>query len=104
MHYESEAAGLALFSECLWHIRFGDVTILHCVRREPLGEVTSTYSRKAVKVGRGSAMFLCVDGSRPGEAQSHMTLARDGVITGSRIAAGLASSSQVRPGLQFTQS
>jgi len=89
---------LALLSECLWHVRFGDGTILHCERTEPLGEVTSTYSCKAVKVGRGIAMFFCVDGSRPGEAQAHMTLARDGVMTGSRVAAGLASSSQVRPG------
>jgi hypothetical protein len=101
MHYESETAGLALLSECLWHIRFGDVTTLYT---EPLGEVTMTSSRKAVKVGRGIAMVLCVDGGRPEEAQAHTTLARDGVITGSRVAAGLASSSQARPCLQFTQS
>jgi hypothetical protein len=48
---------------------FGDLTILHSGRTEPLGEVTLTSKGKAVKVGKGSAMLLRVDGSRSEEAQ-----------------------------------
>jgi hypothetical protein len=52
---------------------FGDLTILHSGRTDPLGEVTLTSNGKAVKVGKGSAMLLRVDGSRPEEAQVHAT-------------------------------
>lgn len=55
---------------------FGDLTILHSGRTEPLGEVTLTSSGKAVKVGKGSAMFLRVDDSRPEKTQAHTTLSR----------------------------
>jgi hypothetical protein len=55
---------------------FGDLTILHSGRTEPLGEVTLTSNRKAVIVGKGSAMLLRVDGSRPEEAQARTTPSR----------------------------
>jgi hypothetical protein len=55
---------------------FGDLTILHSGRTEPLGEVTLTSNGKAVKVGKGSAMLLRGDGSRPEEAQAHTTPSR----------------------------
>ena len=74
MHNESETELVWLFSVNAPGARFRDVTILHCVRTEPLGEVTLTSSGKAVKVGRGSALLLRVDGSRPEEAQAHTTL------------------------------
>ena len=49
---------------------FGDLTILHSGRTEPLGEVTLTSNGKLVKVGKGSAMLLRVDDSRPEETQA----------------------------------
>jgi hypothetical protein len=55
---------------------FGDLTILHSGSTEPLGEVTLTFRGKAVKVGKGSAMLLYVDGTRPEEAEAHPTLLR----------------------------
>ncbi len=55
---------------------FSDLTILHSGRTEPLGEVTLTSNGKAVKVGKGSAMLLRVDDSRPEEAQAHATPSR----------------------------
>jgi hypothetical protein len=55
---------------------FGDLTILRSGRTEPLGEVTLTSSGKAVKVGKGSAMLLRVDDSRPEKAQAHTTPSR----------------------------
>jgi hypothetical protein len=56
---------------------FGDLKILHSGRTEPLGEVTLTSNRKAVKVGKGSAMLLRVDGSGPEEAQARTTPPRE---------------------------
>jgi hypothetical protein len=55
---------------------FGDLTILHSGRTEPLGEVTLTSNGKALKVGKGSAMLLRVDDGRPEEAQAHTTPSR----------------------------
>jgi len=55
---------------------FGDLTILHSGRTEPLGEVTLTVNGKAVKVGKGSAMLLRVEGSSPEEAQARTTPSR----------------------------
>jgi len=55
---------------------FGDLTILHSGRTEPLGEITLTSYGKALKVGKGSAMLLRVDDSRPEEAQAHTTPSR----------------------------
>lgn len=55
---------------------FGDLTILHSGRTEPLGEVTLTSNGKAVKVGKGSAMLLRVEVSSPEEAQAHTALSR----------------------------
>jgi hypothetical protein len=48
----------------------GDLQILHSGHTAPVGEVTLTANGKAVKVGRGSAMLLRVDGSGPQEAQA----------------------------------
>jgi hypothetical protein len=55
---------------------FGDLTILRSGRTEPLGEVTLAANRKAVKVAKGSAMLLRVDGSGPEEAQAHAAVSR----------------------------
>jgi len=49
---------------------FGDLRILQSGRTEPLGEVTLASNRKAVKVYKGSAMLLRVDGSGPEAAQA----------------------------------
>jgi hypothetical protein len=50
---------------------FGDLKILHSGTTEPVGEVTLTSNSKAVKLGKGSAMLLRVDGSGSEEAQAH---------------------------------
>jgi hypothetical protein len=55
---------------------FSDLTILQSGRTEPLGEVTLTSNGKAVKVGKGSAMLLRVEGSSPEEAQARPTPSR----------------------------
>jgi hypothetical protein len=55
---------------------FGDLTILQSGRADPLGEVTLASNRKAVKLDKGSAMLLRVDGSGSEEAQAHTTLSR----------------------------
>jgi hypothetical protein len=55
---------------------FGDLTILQSGRTEPLGEVTLASNRKAVKLDKGSAMLLRVDGSGPEEAQARTTPSR----------------------------
>jgi len=55
---------------------FGDLTILQSGRTEPLGEVTLVSNRKAVKIKKGSAMLLRVEGSGSVEAQAHMTPSR----------------------------
>jgi hypothetical protein len=55
---------------------FGDLKIGQSGLTEPLGEVTLVSSRKAVKVDKGSAMLLRVDGSGPEEAQARTTLSR----------------------------
>jgi hypothetical protein len=57
---------------------FGDLTILHSGSAEPLGEVVTLASnRKVVKVDKGSAMLLRVDGSGPEEAQARTTPSRE---------------------------
>ena len=56
---------------------FGDLTILQSGRTEPLGEVTLASNRKAVRVDKGSAMLLRVDGSGPEEAQARTTASRE---------------------------
>ena len=55
---------------------FGDLTILHVGRTEPLGEVTLASNRKAVKVDKGSAMLLRVDGSGSEQAQVRSAASR----------------------------
>jgi hypothetical protein len=55
---------------------FGDLSVVQAGRSEPLGEVTLTSNGKAVKVGKGSAMLLQVDGSRPEETQARTTPSR----------------------------
>jgi hypothetical protein len=55
---------------------FGDLKILHSGSADPAGEATLTSNGKAVKLGKGSAMLLRVDGSGPEEAQAHTTLSR----------------------------
>jgi hypothetical protein len=55
---------------------FGDLTILQSGRAEPLGEVTLASNRKAVKLDKGSAMLLRVDGSAREEAQAHTAPSR----------------------------
>jgi hypothetical protein len=55
---------------------FGDLTVLQSGRSEPLGEVTLTSNRKAVKVGKGNAMLLQVNGSMPEETQARTTSSR----------------------------
>jgi hypothetical protein len=56
---------------------FGDLKILHSGRTEPLGEVTLASNRKAVKIDKGSAMLLRVDGSGPEEAKARTTPSRE---------------------------
>ena len=56
---------------------FRDLTILQSGRTEPLGEVTLASDRKAVKVDKGSAMLLRVDGSGPEQAQARTTPSRE---------------------------
>jgi hypothetical protein len=56
---------------------FGDLTILQSGRTEPIGEITLASNRKAVKVDKGSAMLLRVDGSGPEEAQARATPSRE---------------------------
>ena len=55
---------------------FGDLTILQSGRADPLGEITLTSNRKAVKLDKGSAMLLRVDGAGTEEARAHTTPAR----------------------------
>jgi hypothetical protein len=55
---------------------FGEVQISRSGRTPPVGEVTLTSNGKAVKVGRGSAMLLRVDGSGPEEALDRTTRSR----------------------------
>jgi hypothetical protein len=56
---------------------FGDLKILHSGSADPAGETTLSSNRKAVKLGKGSAMLLRVDGSGPEEARAHTTLSRE---------------------------
>jgi hypothetical protein len=55
---------------------FGDLKILQSGHSEPIGEVTLTSNRKAVKLDKGSAMLLRVVGSGPEEARARTTPAR----------------------------
>jgi hypothetical protein len=56
---------------------FGDLTILHSGSTEPLGEVTLATNRKAMKVDKGSAMLLRVEGSGQEGAQARTTPSRE---------------------------
>jgi hypothetical protein len=55
---------------------FSDLTILQSGRTEPIGEVTLASNRKAVRVDKGSAMLLRVDGSGPESVQARTTPSR----------------------------
>jgi len=56
---------------------FGDLTILQSGRTEPLGEVTLASNRKAVRVDKGSAMLLRVNGSGPESVQARTIPSRE---------------------------
>jgi len=56
---------------------FGDITILQSGRTKPLGEVTLASNRKAVRVDKGSAMLLRVDGSGPESLQARTIPSRE---------------------------
>jgi hypothetical protein len=56
---------------------FGDLRILQSGRSEPAGEVTLASNRKAVRLDKGSAMLLRVDGSGPEEAQARTIPSRE---------------------------
>ena len=56
---------------------FDDLTIPQSGRTKPLGEVTLASSSKAVKLDKGSAMLLRVDGSGPEAAQARTTPSRE---------------------------
>jgi hypothetical protein len=56
---------------------FRDLTILQSGRTEPLGEVTLASNRKAVKVEKGSAMLLRVEGSGPESVQARTIVSRE---------------------------
>jgi hypothetical protein len=54
----------------------GDLQISRSGRTAPLGEITLTFNGKAVKVDRGSAMLLRVNGGESEEAPDRMTTFR----------------------------
>jgi hypothetical protein len=56
---------------------FGDLKIFHSGRTEPAGEATLASNGKAVKLAKGSAMLLRVDGSGPEETQARTTPSRE---------------------------
>ena len=56
---------------------FRDLTILQSGRTEPLGEVTLASNRMAVRVDKGSAMLLRVEGSGLPEAQARTIPSRE---------------------------
>jgi hypothetical protein len=56
---------------------FGDLKILQSGRTAPFGEVTLASNGKAVKLDKGSAMLLRVDGSGPEEVQARTTSSRE---------------------------
>jgi hypothetical protein len=56
---------------------FGDLRILQSGRTESPGEVTLASNRKAVKLDKGSAMLLRVEGSGPEQAQARMNPSRE---------------------------
>jgi len=56
---------------------FGDLRILHSGLTEPAGEATLASNGKAVKVGKGSAMLLRVEGSGPEVAEDRTTPSRE---------------------------
>jgi hypothetical protein len=74
----SRAQALWLFSADACGIYgLGNVQIIHSGRTEPVGKVTLTSNGKAVKVSRGSAMLLRVDGSGPEVSQARTTPSRE---------------------------
>jgi hypothetical protein len=56
---------------------FGDLKILHSGSTEPLGEVTLASNGRAVKLGKGSAMLLRVDGSGSEEGPARTSPSRE---------------------------
>jgi len=56
---------------------FRDLTIFQSGRTEPLGEVTLASNRKAVRVDKGSAMLLRVDGSGSESVQARTIPSRE---------------------------
>jgi len=78
----SENSGLP---QAFWHFSvnacgsygFGDLEILQSGLVQPVGEVTLASNRKTVKIEKGSAMLLRVDGSGPGEARDRTTPSRE---------------------------
>jgi hypothetical protein len=56
---------------------FADLTILHSGSTKPLGEVTLASNHRAVKLGKGSAMLLRLDGSSLEEAQARTAPSRE---------------------------
>jgi hypothetical protein len=56
---------------------FSDLKLLRSGRTEPFGEVILASNRKAVRVDKGSAMLLRVDGSGPEAAQARTTPSRE---------------------------
>jgi len=62
----------------------GDVQIVNSGRTEPAGEITlMTSNRRAVRVGRGSAMLLRVDSSSPDVGEKQSPPSRYGKMSGS---------------------
>jgi hypothetical protein len=56
---------------------FRDLKILQSGLAQPVGKVILASNRKAVKIEKGSAMLLRVDGSGPEEAQARTTPSRE---------------------------
>jgi hypothetical protein len=52
---------------------FGDLTVFHTGRNAPVGEVTLSSKSKVLKVDKGSAMLLLVDGGGAVETQAART-------------------------------
>jgi hypothetical protein len=52
---------------------FGDLTVFHTGRTAPVGEVTLSSKSEVLKVDKGTAMLLLLDGGRPVEMQAART-------------------------------
>jgi hypothetical protein len=56
---------------------FRDLKVVRSGLAEPLGEVTLTSNRKVLKIGKGSALLLRVEGSGSASAQARSTVSRE---------------------------